>query len=309
MAEGPARLFGPSPEPLYVSDDPVLVDLALELGLDAMDFETCLGDPPAAAVILCTTWGRYQALDQLRSALAGSRVVFVPLVAFDPSPAAARYTLRCWLEADVEVALGAHRRWHGVIGRVREPLRFIGRGTDVACALDDDVAVSAVLTPHLSPGDWFSAARFFEVSFEMSAGRDTCFRVDGAVRARGVLAARGPRFDPASSPHHDEAVAFGRLVAEQGQVDIDVEAGTMVSCRVAGREWVHTVARLAGARHGTRLTEFAVGVNPGFERFDWGINSQMNEGAAGVHIGVGDGVSGVHLDFVAPGVEFAGEGS
>jgi hypothetical protein len=104
-------------------------------------------------------------------------------------------------------------------------------------------------------------------------------------------------------------MAFGRLVAEQGQVDIDVEAGTMVSCRVAGKEWVHTVARLAGARHGARLTEFALGVNPGFERFDWGINSQMNEGAAGVHIGVGDGVSGVHLDFVAPGVEFAGEGS
>lgn len=309
MAEGLSRLFGPALRPVFISDDPGLVGTAGDLGLPACDVGACFGDPPAAAVILCATWSRYQALDQLRAALAGSRVVFVPLVAFDPSPAAARYTLRRLLEADMENALDAHRRWHAVIGRVREPLRFTGPGTDVACALDDEVAVSAVLTPHLAPGDWFSAARFFEVSFEISAGRDTCFRVEGALRARGVLAARGPRFDPASAPDHDEAMAFGRLVAEQGEVDIDVEAGTMVSCRVAGKEWVGTVARLAGTLHRTRLTEFALGVNPGFERFDWGVNSQMNEGAAGVHIGVGDGVSGVHLDFVAPGVAFAGEGS
>ncbi len=239
-------------------------------------------------------------------------MLWVPLVSFDPRPAAARYTLDLLLASDLAAGAKGNRDWTSVLRRIRRPLTVGSpRSTLEFRVLADDLTLITRLEPALAAGEFVSVAEYFEVdvdsSLDVPGPAAPAYAADGTFWAEGLCVARHPQL-AADAPRLRAARTIAAEVAEAGGIAVRVRDSRITSAVCGGRERAPALAECAGDS-AARLVEFSFGTNAGIlGALDWNVNSQLNEGVDGVHIGLGDGVSGAHIDFVLPGarIEFAG---
>ncbi|WP_328493840.1 hypothetical protein OHS59_14675 [Streptomyces sp. NBC_00414] len=306
------RSVFPDGDVLFISDRQYVVDLMTERGLPSEHLAE-VSEPPGSVVLVGCDYASLGPREALHELFAGSRVLWVPLVSFDPDPGAARYSLDLMLASDLAASAKGNRDWTSVLRRARRPLVVAGDRTSLTFQIvRDDIVVVTRLQPLLEIGEFVSIAEYFEVDIDSSldvgadtdtgTGTDTdkaSYTADGTFWADGLCVARHPQLD-LDAPALKEAREIAARVAEAGGMLVRVENCHVVSAVCGGEEWASELALCAG-ESGSRLVEFSFGTNTGIlDDLDWSVNSQINEGAAGVHMGVGDGVSGAHIDFVLP---------
>ncbi|MFE1799158.1 hypothetical protein ACFW9L_23780 [Streptomyces sp. NPDC059517] len=319
------RSVFPDGDVLFISDRQYVVDLMAARGLPSEHLAE-ISEPPESVVLVGCDYASLGPREALHELFAGSRVLWVPLVSFDPAPGAARYSLDLMLASDLAASTKGNRDWTSVLRRARRPLVVGSDRTSLTFqVVRDDIVVVTRLQPLLDVGEFVSIAEYFEVDIDSSldvgadadadadagshsdtggtgtgtGGGKASYTADGTFWADGLCVARHPQLD-LDAPALKGARELAARVAEAGGMLVRVEDCHVVSAVCGGEDWASELARYAG-ESGSRLIEFSFGTNTEIlGALDWSVNSQINEGAGGVHIGVGDGVSGAHIDFVLP---------
>jgi hypothetical protein len=300
----------PDGDVLFVSDQQYVVDFLVSRGLPAEHLAEVTTPPESVVLIGCD----YRALgprEQLHELFSNSRVLWVPLVSFDPRPEAGRYSLDLLLSSDLAAAAKGNRDWVSVLRRARRPLKVSSERSELTFqVVSDRVVLVTRVEPELAAGEFVSVAEYFEVdvdsSLDVTAGPDGAgegtYTADGTFWAEGLCVARHSVLD-FDAPQLQTARGIAGRVAQAGGILIRVENCHIVSAVCAGTDFAATLADCAG-ENASRLVEFSFGTNTGIvESLDWSVNSQINEGASGIHMGLGDGVTGAHIDFVLPGAK------
>ncbi|KAA0942720.1 hypothetical protein [Streptomyces apricus] len=317
------RSVFPDGDVLFVSDQQYVVDLMAARGLPSEHLAE-ISEPPGSVVLVGCDYTSLGPREALHDLFAASRVLWVPLVSFDPHPEAAAYSLGLLLASDLEASTKGNRDWTSVLRRARRPLSVSSDRTSLTFrVVRDDIVVVTRLQPLLDVGEFVSVAEYFEVdidsSLDVGTGGDdradaddrtgtstgsASYTADGTFWADGLCVARHPQLD-FDAPVLRRAREIAARVAEAGGMLVRVEDCRIVSAVCGDTDWAQDLARCAG-ESGARLVEFSFGTNHAIlDTLDWSVNSQINEGAGGVHIGVGDGVSGAHIDFVLPAARVA----
>lgn len=235
---------------------------------------------------------------RLAGVLPRSRVLHVPLFAFDATPTVAVYTMEMLRLSDFSRAVERNRRSVALLEN-RHMHHFIGRrgqATDLVCIPDDDISVATALTVDMEPGAAKTIGLFFEVELERDEDGRRPFTVSGVLDVDGALYAVAEDFAGDAAEARTLAARVTRA-AVPGGLRLVIEQNVVVSCTTAdGRSYLAELAEAAGGD--LELSEFAIGTNR-LPRPDFSLNAQLNEGAGGIHVGLGGGPAAVHMDFVA----------
>jgi hypothetical protein len=269
---------------------------------------------PPDAVLVISDIAILAKTEVLRDRFASSRVLLVPVAAFDPATSAAEYTVQVLLASDFAAAIERNRRWREALERLPSPLVFADAqhpGRELRCHLLGDLTLNGRDVLSLEPGEWVAAAEYFEVEMESFGAAPTLFSVEGQISVSGVLAAKGPNMPNEMYSRHDDALRTRRDLAMawrrgvlwcEGNKPVRFEPDD-VSAPACDRP-LERLLDAAGPEYGGNLLEFSIGTNvtPGLA-LDWSVNSCMNEGVRGIHVAIGDGICGAHVDFVSAGAE------
>jgi hypothetical protein len=267
------------------------LDVCTVDGLQARD-----NDPITNAILLCTT-PNTPFRPEVRGALNRSRVLYVPLHVFDPSPEAAAYSLQRLAESDFAGALQRNRRWLRILEQ-EQCLQFVSRkreGIELVCTPADEIEVSTALSAALPPGVVKSIGLFFEVELERRPGEQCPFILNGRMHVDGICYAMPDDLTHDATTMRDQSRKVGSM-ASAGGLNLVIRDSTLVACTAAdGTSMLNEVAAAVGGD--LELSEFAIGTNR-LLRPNFAINAQINEGAGGIHIGIGGTDSRLHMDFI-----------
>ena len=297
--------------PLVLTDSRELLHRLHQEEVSALHFEHLAGLAPheRANVLAVPTnpvdvanhemWRRY---------FADSRVLIVAGIAFDPSVEAVMYTLEAMSRSSF---VDAARRNVELLDAVAssETMVVTSRGEMLTGVFSEITMLRPKVEPELEPGEWESVGAYFEVGLvsvpdEFMAGIKPGFDVHGTFVADGVSVAVHRHVGDSVRAMADGAWA---LLGEFARTDefplrLTVEHSVLREVATAsGRDIAAQLLELTNAGLGGMLTEFSFSSNAAMrpQEIDWGVNSQMNEGAIGVHVAVGEGLTGAHIDFIA----------
>jgi hypothetical protein len=301
-----SRAVFPEGDPVFISDQQYVIDYLKGKGIDTVHLDKVGESTPDHVVFFGCDFDRLP-LESLRDRFASSRVLWVPLAAFDPSPAAARYSVDLFLRTDLVTSTATNRKWLNVLRKLQRPLRIGDDRTSVVFRLGAGAAYSVGRSdPVIRPGadrQWSSIGEYLEVDISRipaPGSTESSYSVDGVFCARGLCVAHVGG-QPHNSPRLQHARELALRVANAGGVLARIDNTHLVSAICDGDEISTELIACAGTS-GPDVIEFSFGTNHNItDHIDWNINSQLNEGAQGVHFGIGDGISGAHIDFVHPG--------
>jgi hypothetical protein len=312
LASALTPVFGRSP--VFVSDSPELVGWMTDQGCPAyrMTMESLAAIPAksSGAVVMLPTSDPVISYHALERFFRGGRLLVVPLVAFDPSLDAAKYTLEVLARSNFPLAVSENTEWLRVIASCERPIRFFGNGTDLSCELRERVQLMQPRTElALLPGEWDAVGNYFEVA--MIPDNDDFFHpgyvVNGELHASGVAIARHRIMPDHLVPLHEQAWSLMHDLMTQGgfPLRVTIENSRITQALAGGRDIALELLRLSNPKLENMLIEVAVSNNPSLQKgeLDWGVNTVMNEGVKGIHVAVGDGVTGAHIDLICAGVE------
>jgi hypothetical protein len=294
-------------EPALIAEWPLVKDIA-GFGLRVLDYDTAMRERAENVIALITDMAAHLARKALLDeAFRGSRVLWLPMAAFDPSPQACVYTLRLLLRSDFEAAVRRCREIADRVASAASPMLIRSRDCELKCVF----AAPAKAFPHaprsfLRPGEWREAPEFFEV------GLAAAFELAGSFAASGILAAIDERAPDRVVMRHRVASKVVRPFGESGPhrlrvadswpVGLQEQDEAQVLTVIDGRShYVPTIDRCCRRAAVDRFVEFAIGTNDIAPAVDWSVNSCLNEGVLGVHIGMGDAIKSCHVDFISPG--------
>ncbi|RIH83339.1 hypothetical protein [Calidithermus roseus] len=308
-----APVFG-SPNPLFVTDSPDLVTWlrAHNLGAYLLDDVAGLPKHRRKNVVLLPTTRDGLSFFRLERFFKGSRVLIVPLVAFDPSLEASIYSLNLLASSDFTHATNENARWVSILeeGEVQR-LVFKGAYGELEVTLKERLDLMLPRTQvGLLPGEWEAIGMFFEIA--MIPDNEDFFHpgyiVNGEVEIPGVAIAHH-RIMPNQLTHlPTRAWQLPEGLIKEGRfpLKIKIENSQLKEVRSAdGADFTDEIGELSNPQLELILVEMAVSNNPGLDvsNLDWSVNSVLNEGARGIHFAVGDGVTGAHIDFICPSME------
>lgn len=286
----------------FVIDDDELGEWLANKGLHVQRLEAGF-EPSPAVVLIVTDFQNFRRFSSLngRAAFEDSRVLSVPMAAFDGSITATTYTVARILESDFEAAVTASSAWQRRLEQNLEPLRFSGPRSELSGKLADEIAVALRTRTTIAPGDWVAPGEYFEVELEALGTAIPRFHVEGRLGLDTILAAASPRLPRELQAKHVRARELVAAWTSRGEpMLVEVEDNQVVAFRVGAADLLDELRDLSNEAYDLAVLEFSIGLNPlMLTNADWTINSFMNEGACGVHIAVGDGMTGIHLDLVA----------
>jgi hypothetical protein len=227
------------------------------------------------------------------------RSIFCATQVFEPSVAAALYSLRLLLSSDIEQCINTQR---SVLHMLNSHQTFClsGNNADASLVIHSHAQPYALLSEDLSGSFVQSVAELFEVHYAHMKADEPCpFTFNGTLRISGILTVlRKP--NPTLPTGLKSSLEWLRnRIAQEGAV-LSVKDNAVSSFKVQNEEQIKLLYLAAGNR-GLKLTEFAVGVNKRIAPdINYRINSQMNEGISGIHLAIGDGSTGFHIDFLSP---------
>ncbi|MDR8368104.1 hypothetical protein [Pseudomonas sp. JL3] len=227
--------------------------------------------------------------------------VFCATQVFEPTVAAALYSLKLLLSCNFEHALCTQRSVLNMLNS-NESFLLSGNDADAQVSVSPHAQPYALLAEDVSHDFVQSVAEFFEVHYAHMNPQEPCpFSFTGTLKIAGILTVlRKP------NPILPEGLKtslrwLSDRISEEGAL-LSIKDNTITSLKVKNEEHIKLLDLAAGSR-GLQLTEFAIGVNEAIaSNIDYKINSQMNEGISGVHLAIGDGSSGYHIDFLSPSV-------
>jgi hypothetical protein len=303
-----------SPQLLFVTDDPKLASwLRIQnVGAFLLDEVGGLSKQRRKNVVLLPTQREGLSFFRLERFFKGSRVLIIPLVAFDPSLEAFIYTLELLASSDFAQATKDNARWISILeeGEVQR-IVFKGRYGELEIALKNRLDLMLPRTQaSLLPGEWEAIGMFFEIA--MIPDNEDFFHpgyvVNGEVEVPGVAVAHH-RIMPrqlACLPIKAWQLLGGLIREGRFPLRIKIENSQLKEvCSADGDDFTNQIRELSNPQLELMLVEMAISNNPGLEAYplDWSVNSVLNEGIRGIHFAVGDGVTGAHIDFICPGME------
>jgi len=308
-----AHVFG-SAKPLFVTDS---IDIASWLkshaiGAFLLDEVADLPKHRRKNIVLLPTTGNGLSFFKLERLFKSSRVLIVPLVAFDPSFEAAKYTVKLIASSDFAAATKENNRWISVLENSDiKRLVFKGMYGELEVILKERLDLMLPRTQAgLLPGEWEAIGMFFEIA--MIPDNEDFFHpgflVNGEVTVPGVAIAHHRIMpEPLTILPKRAWELLGGLVRDgRFPLSVTIENSQVKQVRSSdGTNLTDEIAELSNPQLELMLVEMAISNNPGLEasELDWSVNSVLNEGARGIHFAVGDGVTGAHIDFICPGMK------
>jgi hypothetical protein len=300
---GLGTLFPTNAEISYVTADSSILAYLRDRGYRVLHHRETDAQVLSAAVLLLTDWAAQDEIAHLlKTSWRNARLVWIPFVAFDHSPAAIAYGVERFTAIDFAAA-GERAKPYAEALRTQDFTSFSLEGADADCTFTRlaDLHINVRPWRPLVRGETVGVASLIEVEVEAPYRRSPSFVFDGVFRARAVCAGHGSHV-PAHAPELTRAEELIRRVAgSESALEVEVVANRLQRCSV-GREDV-TGQMLELVDEGEReVSEFAFGTSTLPESaYDWAINSPLNEGSRNFHIGVGHGKTGLHLDLVCFG--------
>jgi hypothetical protein len=297
-------------DPVFISDQQYVVNHLSTKGLPALHLGAVRSTPPARVVLLgCGTGLMPQ--QEVYALFAHSRVLWVPLGAFDPTADAARYSVDLLLRTDLAKSTAANAKWKHILSRLDRPLAVACDRSSALFRIEAGAAPpQGLIDPVIEgpPGQsWVSIAEYLEVDISSNPAPgsvEPAYAMEGTFWAEGLCVAHDGAL-PHASPQLERARELAQRVVKAGGVLACIQETNLISALCDGQDISAELIACAGDS-GPQVIEFAFGTNHDItDHLDWSINSQLNEGALGVHFGIGDGVSGAHIDFVQPGSRIA----
>lgn len=245
-----------------------------------------------------------QGVDRLwESVRPDSKVVAVPLVAFDPTPDNAKYNLDLIAKSDFVRASKRNEEILKLLLGATHPLDMHGHDSQLTCRLDSQLEVMAPRFEYpLKSGHTDGIGAFFEVGMIVKDGH--CgFHADGRLSVPGLCIAH--RRELEAEGIWRKAWDFMVSLHRQGGFPLTLEiADSRVISAVAGNRDITSELRYFTRDENLQVEELSVGTNYGIDpgNVDWTMNSQIHEGMSGIHAGIGDGTKGLHIDFICPGL-------
>lgn len=298
--------------PVFFSDDYRVVKWLNDHNIPAKALDINENDIPSveSAVVIPTNrqTGSYF---QLHKLFENSRVLIIPVAAFDPSLDATLYTLTLLGQSDFVLATKKNKDWVELLETDVKTMVFQKRDSLLEVALRERIDLMLPkLEPELLSGEWEAIGAFFEVA--MIPDNEDFFHpgyvINGEVFVQGVAVAHH-RIMPESLTHlpRQSWALLKRIYTEGGfPLAISIANSQVKSIRTAHNVYIHeTLREFTNPAFELMIVEMAVSNNPSLKdvAIDWGINSVLNEGLEGIHFAVGDGVTGAHIDFLCPGME------
>lgn len=295
-----APVFGE--EPVFVTDESDLRQFLTGQGCSALPADDPIISHAPLNVVFVPT--RSESVDLFwENRNPDSKVLSVPLVAFDPTLENAKYNIRLIAESDFVQALKKNEEVLELLMGASRPLDIHGNGSQLTCRLDGQLEVMAPRTKYpLKGGHSDGIAAFFEVGMIRKDGH-AGFHASGVLSVPGVCIAH--RRDLEGERIWREAWDFMVSLYDQGEFPLTLELeNSRIVKALAGTRDITRELRYYTREDGLDLIELSVGTNCGIDpaSVDWHMNSQIHEGMAGVHAGIGDGTTGLHIDFICPGV-------
>lgn len=326
--------------PLFLSSNPQLRSTLSKLRFATAPFTadslSCL--PPSrrrSVLILLDTEDSLPPIPATHHYLANSRVLIIPLAAFDPSPRAALYSLSLLAESNVQQSTSLNRHSLHALATAPPVLQFRGPDTHLTCEPAEALAVMRPkLEPSIAPGEWVGIGAFFEVglvqiadfSRAFSAGvtepteaasqqfadasqapTKLSYSINGHVTALGTLFAHAmgtaPRLLPLVRPAQD-LLRAPTSTPSPIPLRLEIRDSRVAHISQNGSDLTPHLAHILGVSpHNLLLTEFSVSTNahPSSDSLDWSANAVMNESVLGLHLAVGDALTVPHIDFLSPG--------
>ncbi len=289
--------------PVFAVDSEAAHDTLRSRGVETIRIDEVLHAPPVnVVVVVCDLETMRWRSRSVREALARSRSLVLPICSFDPSPRAVGYTIDMLLECDFERAVLRSRHWSDILTRHPSPLVFRRPDVDfeLSCHLLGDLRVSAQTDLTLRPGDWVSAARYFEVEMEYFDAVPRYFSLRGELLIDGMLTAKSQKMPPELDHLHDRTNAI--IEGAGATPGLLCAAGNrLVSLTFGSVDLGPEILTLSGGSYDSNFVEFSIGTNSPSYPVDWSVNSLLNEGLEGIHVALGDGIEGAHIDLVSTG--------
>jgi hypothetical protein len=224
------------------------------------------------------------------------------MAAFDPRPAAVKYSIDLLLRTDLARSVAAIGKWKSVLRKLRRPLLIESDRSAATFRIREGAAYSIGKSdPALSRG-FTPLAELLEVDISSTTANGTqepAYAVDGTFWADGLCVGH-TRDLPHDDPQMEHGRELAKRVAKAGGVLARIEGARLVSALCGGKDISPELISCVGDS-GAEVVEFSFGTNHDIANvLDWSVNSQLNEGALGVHFGIGYGVTAAHIDFVQP---------
>jgi hypothetical protein len=225
--------------------------------------------------------------------------VFCATQVFEPTVAAALYSLKLLLSSNFEHALCTQRSVLNMLNS-HETFFLSGNDADAQVSIPPHAQPYALLAEDVSHDFVQSVAEFFEVHYAHMNPEEPCpFSVTGTLKIEGILTVLRKPNPTLPAGLKTSLRWLSDRISEEGAL-LSIKENTITSLKIKNEEHIKLLDLASGSR-GLKLTEFAIGVNEAIaSNIDYKINSQMNEGISGVHLAIGDGASGYHIDFLSP---------
>ena len=301
-------------DPLFVTDSPELCQWLQQqecASLEMSDLDTLLqGQQAHPSVVLLPTQDYSMRFAVLHQVFQHSRMLIVPLVAFDPDFEAAKYTLEMMARSNFTEAVQQNQKWLNLLQSTGETLVFRGGGTEISCSLKEHIQLMYPRTRvELAAGEWEAIGPFFEVA--MIPDNEDIFHpgylINGVLEADGIAIAHHRHMPEQFVPFHAQAWNLFQRLRKEGKFPVRLEVQDSRVTRIVAKDEDITaqVRQFSGESLELILVEMALANNPSLtpEEILWEHNTVMNEGLRGIHVAVGDGVIGAHIDFICQGVE------
>lgn len=232
---------------------------------------------------------------------ARKKSVFCATQVFEPTVAAAMYSLRLLLSSNFEHSLLMQRSVLSMLNSNQE-FSLSGNNATASVSIHSHAKPYALLTEDISDNFVQSIAEFFEVHYAHMNPQEPCpFSFTGTLRVAGILTVLRKPNPTLPAGLKCSLRWLSDRIAQEGAI-LSIKDNTIISFKINDEEQTKLLDLAAGNR-GLKLTEFAIGVNEAIAPdIDYKMNSQMNEGISGVHLAIGDGSSGFHIDFLSPSV-------
>lgn len=287
-------------KPSIIADSEIFLTQCALLGFDTANISK-LDKLPKNSIVFSFSNDAAKKTFELAKNTASKKSIFCATQVFEPTIAAALYSLKLLLNSNFERALSTQR---SVLNMLNSNERFSlsGNDADAQVSIFPHAQPYALLAEDVSHDFIQSVAEFFEVHYAHMNPQEPCpFDFTGTLKIAGILTVLRK-----SNPLLPDGLKaslnwLSDRISKDGAL-LSVEDNTITSLKIGNEEHVKLLDLAAGSR-GLKLTEFAVGVNDAIAlNIDYKINSQMNEGVSGIHLAIGDGSSGYHIDFLSPAV-------
>lgn len=229
------------------------------------------------------------------------KIIFCATQVFEPSLAAALYSLELLMDSDFQQSLCSQRDVLNMLNSY-QTFSLSGNDSNAEVSILPHAQPYALLGEDVTENFVQSVAEFFEVHYAHMNPLEPCpFIFSGTLNISGILTVlRKPNPELPAGLKTSLKWLSDRISNEEASLTI--KENNITSLKINNEEHIKLLDLAAGKR-GLKLTEFAIGVNESISnKIDYKINSQMNEGISGIHLAIGDGSSGYHIDFLSPSV-------